>query len=532
LGSVVTSPSITVTPATFSVTWHYTTDGGTSYYDLQNPFTSPYNKNTYTISPKIITPLHASHTQSGTASVTNVADPAAQLTLTGSGNFTGVVTSPSITVTVATFTANWEYSDGGQYVSLPQGGLNPTYDQKTYTIRVEGGTTPIITPSYATYTGPTGTVSVTNVADGAAQLTLTGSGNFLGSVVTSPSITVTVATFSVTWHYTTDGISYNDLQTPFTSPYNQNTYTISPHIITPSYATHTQSGTASVTNAIDPAALITLTGSDNFVGSVVTSPSITVTVATFTVTTWKFTHNGTTSDLTNNLFFPPDGSPYTISFIPIPSDATYTPSGNASVTNVADGAAQLTLTGSGNYAGSSVVSPSITMVQNIYNQNGDGQSFSLQDPPTWSASGPYDPKVFGKFTVTGGEVAVLVQAETLYTVDGVNYLDSLTYDKNVPLYLYFYTSAFFYATADIVAHVTFPATPDDPALSTFIFPTPVTLSPSTTTTYFAIWSQILIPPDSPVPSQGGNPNLTMKITNNNDPNQIWQWLGTLSGTLS
>jgi carbon monoxide dehydrogenase subunit G len=514
------------------ITWRYLNNG---VFDLLGNLTPVYDNTSYLISAisSIISPSYATYTQSGTASVKNVDDPAAQITLTGSGNFAGSsVTSPSITVTPATFTANWEYSDGGQYVSLPQGGLNPTYDQKTYTIRVEGGTTPIITPSYATYTGPTGTVSVTNVADPAAQLTLTGSGNFLGSVVTSPSIAVTPATFTVTWHYTTDGgTSYYDLQNPFTSPYNQNTYTISPKIITPLHASHTQSGTASVTNVSDPAAQLTLTGSGNFTG-VVTSPSITVTPATFTVTTWKFTHNGTTSDLTNNLFFPPDGSPYTISFIPIPADATYTPSGNASVTNVADGAAQLTLTGSGNFTGV-VTSPSITMVQNIYNQNGDGQSFSVQDPPTWSASGPYDPKVFGKFTVTGGEVAVLVQAETLYTVDGVNYLDSLTYDKNVPLYLYFYTSTFFYATADIVAHVTFPATPDPaPALSTFIFPTPVTLSPSTTTTYFAIWSQILIPPNSPVPSQGGNPNLTMKITNNNDPNQIWQWLGTLSGTLS
>jgi hypothetical protein len=217
-------------------------------------------------------------------------------------------------------------------------------------------------PTNATYT-QSGTASALN-AGNTAQLTLTGSVNFVGSVV-SPSITVTPATFSVTWHYF-DGTSYTDLQNPFTSPYNQKTYTISSLLINPTYATYTQSGTASVTNAIDPAAQLTLTGSGNFLGSNHQSPALTVTVATFTVTTWQYTHNGTTTDLTSNLSFPPDGFPYTISFISStisPSYATYTPTGNPSQSALNNGdIARLILAGTGNFVGSDPQSPSISIL--------------------------------------------------------------------------------------------------------------------------------------------------------------------------
>jgi hypothetical protein len=378
----VTSPSITVTLATFSViTWRYLNNG---VFDLLGNLTPVYDNTSYLISAisSIISPSYATYTQSGTASVKNVDDPAAQITLTGSGNFAGSsVTSPSITVTPATFTANWEYSDGGPYTTLSSPGLTPTYDQKTYTIRL--AVTNPTNPPYASYTGPTGTPSVTNVADGTAQLTLTSLGSNFTGYVTSPSITVTPATFAVTWRYF-DGTSYYDLQNPFTSPYNEKTYTII-SLLNPPHASHTQSGTASVTNVADPAAQLTLTGSGNFLGSNHQSPSITVTVATFTVTTWQFTHNNTTSDLTSNLSFPPDGLPYTISFVSStisPSYATYTPTGNPSQSALNNGdIAQLILAGTGNFVGSDPQSPSISiLVENRLTVSNDfvlGSTYSV-----------------------------------------------------------------------------------------------------------------------------------------------------------
>jgi len=612
----VTSPSITVTPAPFSVTtWKYLNGGGLIAFPPGN-LTPVYDNTYYTISStgSIISPSYATYTQSGTASVTNVADGAAQITLTGSGNFAGSsVTSPSITVTPATFAATWEYSDGGPYTSLSPLGLTPTYDQKTYTIRLAG-----TNPAYATYTGPTGTASVTNVVDPAAQLTLTSLGsNFTGSV-TSPSITVTVATFSVTWHYF-DGTSYTDLQNPFTSPYNQKTYTISSLLITPTYATYTQSGTASVTNAIDPAAQLTFTGSGNFVGSNHQSPSITVTVAIFSANweysdggpytpltgslsppydektytirlavtnpiitpsyatytgptgtasvssagqtalltltgsgnflgsvvtspfinvipltftaTWQYTINGGSvpKSLTTNLNLPSappfSTSPYTytISLVAItPSTATYNlpPSGNASVSNRGE-LAVLTVTGSGNYAGSSAVSPSILVVQEIYNQSGDGQTSSMLDPPRWGGAGPgeYAFGIVPSSNLSINTNDVLVQA---MFQNGFNDPYNLTYDHTKNLYLYFYTNTFFYITSNVIETIVFPGTQNAPSnySDTFIFPTPLTWThPSGT--YYAIWSQS-------VNGDPGNPNLTMNITNNNDPNQSWQWLGTLS----
>jgi len=617
VGSVV-SPSITVTPATFSVTaWKYLNGGGLIDFPPGN-LTPVYDNTYYTISVpsstgSIISPPYATYTQSGTGSVKNVDDDAAQITLTGSGNFAGSsVTSPSITVTPATFTANWEYSDDGvSYIPLT-GSLTPTYHEKTYTIRL--AVINPTNPAYASYTGPTGTASVKDVADGTAQLTLTSLGsNFTGSVP-SPSITVTVAPFSVTWHYF-DGTSYTDLQNPFTSPYNQKTYTISSLLINPTYATYTQSGTASVTNAIDPAAQLTFTGSGNFVGSNPQSPSITVTVAIFSANweysdggpytpltgslsppydqktytirlavtnpiitpayatytgptgtasvssagqtalltltgsgnflgsvvispfinvipltftaTWQYTINGGSvpKSLTTNLNLPSappfSTSPYTytISLVAItPSTATYNlpPSGNASVSNRGE-IAELTVTGSGNYAGSYAVSPSILVVQEIYNQSGDGQTSSMLDPPRWGGAGPgeYAFGIVPSSNLSINTNDVLVQA---MFQNGFNDPYNLTYDHTKNLYLYFYTNTFFDIISNRIETVVFPTTSN--YSDTFIFPTPLTWThPSGT--YYAIWSQI---------GNGdlGNPNLTMNITNNNDPNQSWQWLGTLS----
>ena len=226
------STPFVVEPITFTATWEYSNGG--PYVSLPNNLTLPYDTSTYTIRLAGTTPTNATYTQSGTASALNAGNTA-QLTLTGSVNFVGSVVSPSITVTPAIFTANWQYLNNGALTDLT-GDLTPNYDNSYYVISVISST---IVPSYATYT-QSGTALALN-AGNTAQVTLTGYGNFVGSVVTSPSITVTPAPFSVTWQYF-DGTSYNDLQNPFTSPYNQKTYTISSLLITPSYATYTPTG--------------------------------------------------------------------------------------------------------------------------------------------------------------------------------------------------------------------------------------------------------------------------------------------------
>jgi hypothetical protein len=104
-----------VTPATFSATWEYTNDGGATFTDITLSQQFPYDDSTYyTISVKETFPANATYTQSGTASV-NVNDGTAQITITGSGNFVGSFTSPSITIIPATFTTSWHYTnDGGK----------------------------------------------------------------------------------------------------------------------------------------------------------------------------------------------------------------------------------------------------------------------------------------------------------------------------------------------------------------------------------------------------------------------------------
>jgi len=208
-----------VTPATFSANWEYTTDGGATFSLLQSTFTTPYDNLTYTIRLAATNPANATYTQLGTASVTNVRDGTAQLTITGSGNFVGYLTSPSITIIPATFSASWHYTnDGGATFTDITSSKHVPYDNSPYTISVKE-----TFPANATYK-QSGTASVTHVTqvisvhdtgdvgtrktfsyyvsllktsklvdvaiDGTAQLTLTGYGNFAGSSLLTPSITV------------------------------------------------------------------------------------------------------------------------------------------------------------------------------------------------------------------------------------------------------------------------------------------------------------------------------------------------------
>jgi hypothetical protein len=112
-----------VTPAAFRASWHYTNDDGATFTDITSSKQFPYDDSRYyTISVKETFPENATYKQSGTASVTNVNHGTAQLTITGSGNFVGSLTSPSITIirppiTIIpeTFTTSWHYTnDGGK----------------------------------------------------------------------------------------------------------------------------------------------------------------------------------------------------------------------------------------------------------------------------------------------------------------------------------------------------------------------------------------------------------------------------------
>jgi hypothetical protein len=179
--------------SSFTATWEYTNNNGISYTDLSGNISIPYDNNTYTIRVKATSPVGATHTQSGTASATNV-NAVAQLTLTGTGNYTGSVTSPSITVSLGTFTATWEYTNNGgtSYTDILSNVSIP-YDNNTYTIRVKA-----TSPVGATYT-QSGTQSITNVND-IALLTITGTVNYTGSV-TSPSITIILAQPNLAWPF-------------------------------------------------------------------------------------------------------------------------------------------------------------------------------------------------------------------------------------------------------------------------------------------------------------------------------------------
>jgi len=182
--------------SSFTATWEYTNNNGISYTDLSGNISIPYDNNTYTIRVKATSPVGATYTQSGTASATNAGDTA-QLTITGTANYTGSFTSPSITVSLGTFTATWEYNttsssgSGGPYNLSSNTYI--TYNASpttTYTISVT------TTPVNATYT-QSGTASATNAGD-TALITLTGTGNYLGYVVNSYFIKFSIQIYSIT----------------------------------------------------------------------------------------------------------------------------------------------------------------------------------------------------------------------------------------------------------------------------------------------------------------------------------------------
>lgn len=103
MNSIIFSSQNKITTIT-SVTWEYTNNGGASYQDLTGNISPTYNGTAFTIRVKSVTPAEATYSQTGTASITNVADTTAQLTITGTNPYTGSYTSPTITITQKTLT--------------------------------------------------------------------------------------------------------------------------------------------------------------------------------------------------------------------------------------------------------------------------------------------------------------------------------------------------------------------------------------------------------------------------------------------
>jgi hypothetical protein len=145
-----------------SVLWEYTNNGGASYQDLTGNISPTYNGTAFTIRVKSVTPAEATYSQTGTASITNVADTTAQLTITGTNPYTGSYTSPTITITAA---------------SISGTAANPsvTYNGTSQSGAVITG----VLPTGATYSG---SVNATGTDYGGYTSSISGTGNYTGSV--------------------------------------------------------------------------------------------------------------------------------------------------------------------------------------------------------------------------------------------------------------------------------------------------------------------------------------------------------------
>ena len=181
-----------VTPATFTASWHYTNDGGTTFTDINFSQQIPYDFSTYTISVKETFPENAIYTQLGTASVTNVNDATAQLTLTGYGNFVGSVQSPSITVIPIppTFTGSLSIPPSVDYSLVPV-----SYTITLPTSNSSGAFSYTCTNSSVTFSGNTfiinadvdvGTYTITAIQDQYGNFTQGNVGTASFNVVPAP----------------------------------------------------------------------------------------------------------------------------------------------------------------------------------------------------------------------------------------------------------------------------------------------------------------------------------------------------------
>ena len=185
---IFSSQNKTTTIPITSVTWEYTNNGGASYQDLTGNISPTYNGTSFTIRVKSVTPVGATYSQTGTASITNVADTTAQLTITGTNSYTGSYTSPTITITAA---------------SISGTAANPsvTYNGTSQSGAVITG----VLPTGATYSG---SVNATGTDSGGYTSSISGTGNYTGSV-SGGTFTINKKTINGT--FTADPVhSYDD----------------------------------------------------------------------------------------------------------------------------------------------------------------------------------------------------------------------------------------------------------------------------------------------------------------------------------
>ena len=181
--------------------------------------------------------------------------------------------------------------------------------------------------------------------------------------------------FTATWQYTNDGgSSFTDLINDIVFYSNGSPFTINLKGTVPPSVSGQVTGNPTATVAGNVAQLTFTAGRGSiFAGQTVTSPSITIVPpqappqappkTPFTAT-WQYTNDGGTTfkDLTNNIVFEYNGSSFTIRLKNIvPITATQAQTGNQTATNIGE-TAQITLTGTGAFAGQVVTSPSIMIV--------------------------------------------------------------------------------------------------------------------------------------------------------------------------
>jgi hypothetical protein len=175
MNSLIFSSQNKITTIT-SVLWEYTNNGGASYQDLTGNISPTYNGTAFTIRVKSVTPAEATYSQTGTASITNVADTTAQLTITGTNPYTGSYTSPTITITAASINGN---AASGSSV----------WNNTLQSFNVITG----VLPTGATYSG---SVNATGTDPGDYTSSITGTGNYTGSV-SGGTFTITGGTLDV-----------------------------------------------------------------------------------------------------------------------------------------------------------------------------------------------------------------------------------------------------------------------------------------------------------------------------------------------
>lgn len=329
---------------------------------------------------------------------------------------------------------------------------------------------------------------------------------------------------SVIWEYTNSPPT--DLINDITPTYNGSAFTLRVKSVVPANAKYKLSGVTSVTNADDPPAQITLTGSESFFGSI-QSPSIRIVPASFT-SSWEYTIDGGTSytDLTGDVTAAYTASAFAIRLKGVvPVNATFTQSGVASVINVGD-LAQITLTGSGNFTGS-VTSPPIRVTPpeiNIYSRTSGTITRSRTDTPNYNGDGN---------NLVLGYTNTVDTTGNYYVSSATN--PSLTFDNTKPLYLHFFiplpnpanpgnpnvqvwTQASYYykgsATLTFVAADSkYVSTPDN----NFVL--------QSGQTYWTIWSQY---PAGSFIANVADTKLSMLIDDGGTGQ--WQWQGTLNVT--